>query len=90
MIKVTSQNPTETSVVNQQNSSAQILAKIFSKNYSVERKTNTRLIFQESKEAQITKEINLSSIKPRSISETPANMINQRSNVGSRKGRMTN
>lgn len=89
MLKATSHKPNETSGTNQQKSSAQILAKIFSKNYSVERKANTRLIFQESKETQITKEFDLSSIKPRTTTDTPVKMINQRSNIGSRKGRET-
>lgn len=36
-------------MLNKENNSAKILAQIFTKNYSVERKGNTRLIFKDGK-----------------------------------------
>lgn len=50
MKKIKSDNNQWPDVLSNQNSSAKVLAQIFSKNYSVERKGNSRLIFRDNSE----------------------------------------
>jgi hypothetical protein len=74
-------------LINQQSSSSQILAKIFSKNYSVERKVNSRLIFQDNKVTKVTHDLSLNGFKQRTKSKSPVKLINHKLSIGVSKGR---